>query len=152
MDLRRGAENSGAFSPVGAAVVKQCRTSNMYSPPQIDRIWDILDSYYTIPKAIFYLLDRDCTSKALSGVQGLYIRTVFVGGFRHPVVHGRDMQSFWGCRVEDQKILSHLRSLKYRISQSRRGFFPSTTCTWYLEMVLRRHEPSTSIDSYRAGC
>ena len=30
-----------------------------YSPPQVDRIWDIWGSYYHIPKAIFYLLKGD---------------------------------------------------------------------------------------------
>ena len=30
-----------------------------YSPPQVDRIWGIMGSYYNIPKAIFYLLKGD---------------------------------------------------------------------------------------------
>ena len=29
----------------------------VYSPPQVDRIWGIWGSYYTIPQAIFYLLN-----------------------------------------------------------------------------------------------
>ena len=27
-----------------------------YSPPEVDRIWGIWGSYYSVPKAIFYLL------------------------------------------------------------------------------------------------
>ena len=30
-----------------------------YSPPKVDRIWGILESYFKIPKAIFYLLKGD---------------------------------------------------------------------------------------------
>ena len=29
---------------------------NLYSPPEVHRIWGIWGSYYTIPKAIFYIL------------------------------------------------------------------------------------------------
>ena len=31
-------------------------SSEIYSPPEVDRIWGIWGSYYNIPKAIFYLL------------------------------------------------------------------------------------------------
>ena len=33
--------------------------SKDYSPPKVDRIWGIWESYYNIPKAIFYLLKGD---------------------------------------------------------------------------------------------
>ena len=32
----------------------------MYSPPLVDRISGIWGSYHNLPKAIFYLLKRDC--------------------------------------------------------------------------------------------
>ena len=31
----------------------------LYSPPYVERIWGMWGSYYTIPKAIFYLLKGD---------------------------------------------------------------------------------------------
>ena len=33
----------------------------IYSPPQVDRIWGIWGSYYNMPKAIFYVLKGDYT-------------------------------------------------------------------------------------------
>ena len=33
-----------------------------YSPPEIDRLWGIWGSYFSIPKAIFYLLKGDYKS------------------------------------------------------------------------------------------
>ena len=35
------------------------KSSRMYSPPSVDRIWGIWGSYYNMPKAIFYLLKGD---------------------------------------------------------------------------------------------
>ena len=39
----------------------------MSSPPYVERVWDIWGSYYSIPKAIFYLLKGDykCASMDL---------------------------------------------------------------------------------------
>ena len=34
-------------------------TTHKYSPPQVDRIWGIWGSYYTVPKAKFDLLNGD---------------------------------------------------------------------------------------------
>ena len=42
----------------GPAVARK-KGSNPYSPPLVDRIWDISGSCYNMPKAIFYLLKAD---------------------------------------------------------------------------------------------
>ena len=31
----------------------------VYSPPEVERIWNLWGSYYSVPKAIFYLLKGD---------------------------------------------------------------------------------------------
>ena len=36
-----------------------------YSPPSVDRIWAIWASHYSLPKAIFYLLKRDCRAEGV---------------------------------------------------------------------------------------
>ena len=46
---------------VARSVLRMCSSGlpSQYSPPEVDGIWGIWGSHYYIPKAIFYLINRD---------------------------------------------------------------------------------------------